>query len=164
MKNNEGKNQELDKQDIEMLSLIATMVTKDEPEISSWALCKRLYPEEKNPQNHLSSVIWRLDKNVSLGFLKEHPHPTRDNRKVYSLPDYAFSVDGTVFIPSPVGGLILNCTYRKDGCNPCKFGGKSCKLVKAILNDGLETVLGIAERFTKLNMEDTKQNVSSSKT
>jgi hypothetical protein len=118
-----------------------------------------MFPDESNPQNHLSSVIWRLDKLVGLKFIRQHKHPTRAHKNVYSLPDLAFSVNGTIFIPSPVGGTIINCTYVND-CKPrCKFGGPRCKLSTAILNEGLEPVLKIAEVIAKMRDEKERLNL-----
>jgi hypothetical protein len=150
---------QIDNHDFQMLGIIAA---SGHQQISSWEICQALYPDNKNPQNHLSSVIWRLEKLVRLNFLNEHPHPTREGKKIYSLPKYAFSVDGTVFIPSPIGGIIVNCRFKKDNegketCQPCKFGTPECELHTAILKEGLEPVLRIAERLTKLNSNSKKE-------
>lgn len=137
----------LDNQDFKILNMVATI--EQSTPISSWEICQKLFPEEDNPQNHLSSVIWRLEKLTNVGFLKQFPHPTRDGKAVYSLPELAFSVDGTVFIPSKIGGLIVNCKFI-DGCKPkCQFGSSSCKLANLIRKEGLEVVLEIAKALAK---------------
>lgn len=137
--------QDVDKQDFNILTIIAA-----QPRISSWDICRKIFPDEDNPQNHLSSVIWRLDKLTELKFIRKQKHPTREHKAVYSLPDLAFSVDGTIFIPSPAGGIIINCTYI-NGCKPhCKFGGRRCKLATAILSQGLEPVVKISEVLAKM--------------
>jgi hypothetical protein len=140
------KSQDVDQQDINILGLMA-----GKGRVSSWTVCKKLYPDEVNPQNHLSSVIWRLDKLASIGFLKAFPHPTRADKNVYSLPlpDLAFSVDGTVFVATPVGGLAINCTYKK-GCRKCRIGSKQCKLATSIMQQGLEQVFEVAKTLAKL--------------
>lgn len=134
----------LDTKDLEILN-----VMQPDTPISSWEICQKLFPEEDNPQNHLSSVIWRLGKLTQAGLLKQLPHPTRENKAVYCLAEYAFGVDGTVFIPTKVGALIVNCKF-KDGCKPeCDFGSSKCKLVSLIRKEGLDVVLEIAKVLAK---------------
>lgn len=151
---------QIDNLDFQILGLIASVGT---PQVSSWTICRLLYPNIKNPQNHLSSVIWRLDKLTGLHFLIAHPHPKRAGKKVYALPEYAFSIDGTVFIPSPIGGIIVNCRFKKDklghgkSCEPCVFGGPDCELHTAILKEGLEPVLRIAERLAAIKNNKIKK-------
>jgi hypothetical protein len=140
----------LDSKDFEILSLIAL---EPKAPISSWEICQKLFSHETNPQNHLSSVIWRLEKLTKAHFLKQLPHPTRNGKAVYSLsqPDLSFSVDGTVFIYSKVGCVIVNCRFV-DGCGPkCQFGGSKCKLSNLIRKEGLEVVLEIAKVLAKKN-------------
>lgn len=143
----------LDSNDFKILSLVAS----EQNPISSWEICQKFFPEEDNPQNHLSSVIWRLEKLTKTKFLKQLPHPTREGKAVYSLPEFAFSVDGTVFIPSKVGGVIVNCKFI-DGCKPeCQFGSSRCRLSALIRKEGLEVALEIAKVLAKKNSIEKKK-------
>jgi hypothetical protein len=146
----------LDNQDFKILNLVAS---SGQPSISSWEICQKLFPDEDNPQNHLSSVIWRLEKLTKTKFLNQLPHPTRGGKAVYSLPDYAFSVDGTIFIPSKVGGVIVNCKFIDDCKAQCDFGSSRCKLASLIRKEGLEPVLKIAEVLSKKNNETKEEEV-----
>lgn len=144
----------VDTVDFTILDIVAK-----QPTISSWDVCQQLFSEEKDSkklQNHLSSVIWRMRKLVQGGYLKRLPHPTRPKKAVYSLPALAFSVDGTIFIPSKAGGIIINCTH-KEGCmasRKCTFGGPNCKLANDIKQQGLESALRIAEILSRINTKN----------
>ena len=117
----------LDNRDFQIL----TIVVSSERPISSWEICQKLFPSEKNVQKHLSSVIWRLSKLVKIQALTKHPHPMRRKKVVYGFSKAPFSIDGTVFIPSKLGGVIVSCRYAGN-CQPCKLDSQKCNLSETI--------------------------------
>lgn len=143
----------MDNQDFKILNIVAT----GEKPLSSWEVCQKLFPGEKEAaQNHLSSVICRLNKLSRMHALKKEPHPTRENKSVYALAGAHFSIDGTVFIATPIGGFIMNCRFR-SGCSICKFNTPKCKLADVIREEGLEPALKIAEILSKNPQKEEEQ-------
>jgi hypothetical protein len=51
----------------------------------------------------------------------------RRKKVVYGFSNTPFSVDGTVFIPSKLGGVIVSCRYAGN-CHPCRLDSPKCKL------------------------------------
>jgi len=113
----------LDNRDFQILTIVAS----SERPISSWEICQKLFQKEKHVQKHLSSVIWRLNKLTKVQALTKHPHPMRRKKVVYGFSNTPFSIDGTVFIPSKLGGLIVSCRYAGN-CHPCRLDSLKCKL------------------------------------
>ena len=116
---------------------ILTIVADSEEAISSWEVCQKLFPSEKNVQKHLSSVIWRLDKLTKVQALTKLPHPRRKKRVVYDFSKTPFSIDGTVFIPSKLGEVIVSCKFVGN-CHPCRLNSQTCKLSEIIRKGGHE--------------------------
>lgn len=145
----------MDNQDFKILNIVAT----GEKPLSSWEVCQKLFPGEKEAaQNHLSSVICRLNKLSRMHALKREPHPTRENKSVYTIAGAYFSIDGTVFIATELGGFILNCTFRNE-CSVCKFNNPKCKLADVIRKQNAEPVLKIAEILSKTNPEKEEEQI-----
>lgn len=134
---------------------ILTIVANKEPEsVSSWAVCQELFAAEQKQarENHLSSVISRLDKLTKLGALRKEPHPTRKRKSVYSFIGAHFSMNGTVFIANKsLGGFVINCSYINGCPPPCKFMTEKCTLAAELRKQGLEPVLKLAEEIAKSN-------------
>jgi len=125
----------LDDRDFRILTIIADSGKA----ISSWQICQKLFPSEENVQKHLSSVIWRLDKLVKVQALTKLPHPKRRKRVVYGFSKVPFSLDGTVFISSKLGELILSCRFAGN-CHPCRLDSKECRLSEIIREESHELV------------------------
>ena len=123
----------LDNRDFRILTIVSTA----EKPISSWEICQKLFPSERNVQKHLSSVIWRLNKLIKIQALTKHPHPMRRKKVVYDFSNGPFSVDGTVFIPSKLGGVIVSCKYAGN-CQPCRLDSPECRLSEIIRKGGHE--------------------------
>ena len=119
----------LDNRDFRILTIVADSGRA----ISSWEICQRLFPSEKNVQKHLSSVIWRLNKLTKVQALTKHPHPTKRKKVVYDFSNTPFSIDGTVFIPSKLGGVIVSCKFAGN-CHPCRLDSQKCRLSEIIRN------------------------------
>jgi DNA-binding CsgD family transcriptional regulator len=117
----------LDNRDFRILTIVAS----SERPISSWEICQKLFPKEKYVQKHLSSVIWRLGKLTKVQVLTKHPHPMRRKKVVYGFSNTPFSIDGTVFIPSKLGGVIVSCRYAGN-CDPCRLDSPQCRLPEVI--------------------------------
>jgi DNA-binding CsgD family transcriptional regulator len=117
----------LDNRDFRIVAIVASSARP----ISSWEICQRLFPSEQNVQKHLSSVIWRLDKLTKVQALTKRPHPLRRKKVVYDFPNTSFSIDGTVFICSKLGGVIVSCRYAGN-CHPCRLESPKCKLSEGI--------------------------------
>ncbi|MEM2111151.1 MAG: hypothetical protein QXX08_04660 [Candidatus Bathyarchaeia archaeon] len=118
---------------------ILTIVADSGKAISSWEVCQKLFPNEKNGQNHLSSVIWRLDKLVKVQALTRLRHPRRRNKVVYGFSKAPFSIDGTVFIPSKLGEVIVSCKFAGN-CHPCRLDSQKCRLSEIIRKGSHELV------------------------
>jgi DNA-binding CsgD family transcriptional regulator len=123
----------LDSRDFRILTIAAD---SGRP-ISSWEICRKLFPSEKNVQKHLSSVIWRLDKLSKIHALTKHPHPMRKKKVVYEFSNVPFGIDGTVFIPSKLGEVIVSCRFAGN-CHPCKLNSKKCRLSEIIRKGSYE--------------------------
>lgn len=125
----------LDNRDFRILTIVAS----SERPISSWEICQKLFPSEKNAQKHLSSVIWRLDKLTKVQALTKHPHPMRRKKVVYGFSKAPFSIDGTVFIPSKLGEVIVSCRFAGN-CHPCRLDSQKCRLSEIIRKGSHELV------------------------
>jgi len=118
---------------------ILTIVADSGGPISSWEICQKLFPSERNVEKHLSSVIWRLDKLTKIHALIRHPHPRRRKKVVYCFSNAPFSIDGTVFIPSKLGELIVSCKFAGN-CHPCRLDSQTCKLSE-IIHKGIHELM-----------------------
>jgi DNA-binding CsgD family transcriptional regulator len=114
---------------------ILTIVADSGKTISSWEICQKLFPSEKGVQNHLSSVIWRLDKLTKVQALTKLPHPRRRKKVVYCSSKAPISIDGTVFIPSKLGEVIVSCKFAGN-CHPCRLDSPKCRLSEILHNKG----------------------------
>lgn len=134
----------LDSLDYSILGCFAEKQTR-----TSWEIVKILHPNETNLNRYLSSVIFRLEKLRQQGFVVKRPHPNRKRKSIYDLNPQSVCLDGTFFIPSKIGGIILQCKFEGECKRPCRFGSEDCKLSAFIRENKIEPFIGLLEMVAK---------------
>lgn len=129
----------VDALDYQILNLF---VDSEEP-LTSWNVANSLFPEAV--PRKLPMIIYRLKKLAKTGLLDHYPSPRRKDQRIYKLNPQSLCLDGTVFIPSKAGGLVVNCKYYEKGCPGCVFGSEQCKLYGEMKEEGTLPFLKLLE-------------------